>query len=604
MESLEMWHAEQHFAPIETATLTELSDRANAVADIARMARYSTASGEPCSELEPSSPTRWTAGLDLISGQPMLVPYEAVHCDGSLPLHPTEGVFMRGSNGLASGNCHTEAVLHGLYEVVEREHLRQGFDGVDEDDVFGGVRFSDPRRIDASSIDDPELRGVLDRFEAAGIDVGLFDATGSCGLPTVMAVTHVNEASELAHLNTVPSAFGSGTHLSRVIAVSRALTEAAQDRATVIAGSRDDIPREVYTDWSWESEQTRRLLETPPTVHFGDLPSWSFEDLRDDLDTAVSQVHAAGFKQIIACDLSLDSEQSNEFLGAGATSAAAVVKIVVPGARIDEPEPPAPSPLPAAPAGLPGGYASDLDLDAVASTGIAVFAGPTLPGDLGRDLLKAAWLPPAECGDVWRVVRAGARIVVLIDGRYASVPAPWHKEIHWALANGVRVIGAASMGALRAAEMHPFGMVGVGQVFTMYLTGAITADDEVAIAHGDASTDWTQLNDTLVDCRIIADAAAGAGVITAEQAAAVVADLKSAFYPHRRLRESARRVLGEVAGDQLFNFSRTLPRPKQRDALLALAVAANRAPASVAPRFADTSAWGLVMRTEADWPER
>ncbi len=604
MESLEMWHAEQHFAPVITATLTELLERGETVADLARIGRYSTESGEPCNELDPSSPTRWTAGLELISGKHVLVPYEAVHCDGSLPLHPTEGVFLRGSNGLASGNCRTEAVLHGLYELVEREHLRQGFDGVDEDDVFGGVRFSAPRRIDAASIDDPVLRDVLGRFEAAGIDVGLFDATGSCGLPTVMAVTHVKESSELAHLNTVPSGFGSGTHLSRVIAIARAVTEAAQDRATVIAGSRDDIPRELYTDWAWESEQTRKLLEAPSTVQFTDLPNWSFDDLRDDLATAVAQVRAAGFDQIIACDMSLSPEQATEFLGDGATSAAAVVKMVVPGTRIDELEPPAPSPLPVVPAGVPGGDASGLDLDAVARTGIAVFAGPTLPGDLGRDLIEAAWLPPAECGDVWRVVRAGARTVVLIDGRYASVPAPWHKEIHWAMANGVEVIGASSMGALRAAEMHPFGMVGVGQVFTMYLNGAITADDEVAIAHGDASTDWMQLNDTLVDCRIITDAAAAAGVITADEAAAVVADLKSTFYPHRRLRESARRLLGDIAGEALFEYSRAMPRPKQSDALLALALAADGASASPTPPFADSSAWGLVMRTEEEWPER
>ena len=62
----------------------------------------------------------------------------------------------------------------------------------------------------------------------------------------------------------------------------------------------------------------------------------------------------------------------------------------------------------------------------------------------------------------------------------------WHKEILWALARGVHVFGAASMGALRAAELHAFGMVGVGRIFAAYRDGELEADDEVAVLHGPA----------------------------------------------------------------------------------------------------------------------
>ena len=48
------------------------------------------------------------------------------------------------------------------------------------------------------------------------------------------------------------------------------------------------------------------------------------------------------------------------------------------------------------------------------------------------------------------------------------------------MAAGTQVFGAASMGALRAAELAPFGMIGVGAIFAAYRDGRLTGDDEVA----------------------------------------------------------------------------------------------------------------------------
>ncbi|WP_197093370.1 TfuA-like protein [Nonomuraea sp. SBT364] len=60
------------------------------------------------------------------------------------------------------------------------------------------------------------------------------------------------------------------------------------------------------------------------------------------------------------------------------------------------------------------------------------------------------------------------------------------KEILHLPANGVTVIGCSSLGALRAAELHPQGMTGSGQVFAMYRDGVADGDDEVAVAHDEA----------------------------------------------------------------------------------------------------------------------
>ena len=104
-------------------------------------------------------------------------------------------------------------------------------------------------------------------------------------------------------------------------------------------------------------------------------------------------------------------------------------------------------------------------------------------------LADATVLPPARQGDIYRAVRHYApRAIGLIDGAFAEVRAVWHREILWALSQGVHVFGAASMGALRAVELAPFGMRGVGAVYQAYQTGVwpgfdelFEDDDEVAV---------------------------------------------------------------------------------------------------------------------------
>jgi hypothetical protein len=90
-----------------------------------------------------------------------------------------------------------------------------------------------------------------------------------------------------------------------------------------------------------------------------------------------------------------------------------------------------------------------------------VFAGPTIPADEIRAIVDAVCLPPVAHGDVYRVSLERPRAIGIIDGYFERQPAVWHKEILWALNEGIHVFGSASMGALRAAELAPFGMVGV-----------------------------------------------------------------------------------------------------------------------------------------------
>ncbi len=588
MESLEGWHSELHQVEVIEASVAQLRAASAPLVEVERIERYENI------DLDLEAPMRFVAGYELISKSARLVPYEIVHGDYSLPYHPTEGVFQCGSNGLASGNVLSEAVVHALYELIERESLRTGAYDCHDPGMFG-VSSSGARRIDLSSVDDSIVNAQLMAFETAGIDVAVVDCTTDLGVPSVVAMAHVSREAELRDnvINPMPFMAGAGTHLSRAIAISRALTEAAQDRAIVTAGSRDDLPRPIYTDWTGPSEFVKMVLDAPAPVSFLDMPDRANVDLCDDLADTTASVAAQGFNEIVVIDLSLQDEDSPM----------SAVQVVVPGMRLMDPAGPPPRPMPDVATDEPDGSVEGLDLDSLRRTGIAVFCGPTLPADLGRNLVDAAWLPPAECGDIWRAVRAGAHTIVLIDGRYSTVPAPWHKEILWALAQGVRVIGAASMGAMRSAELSRYGMVGVGEVFAMYTSGVIDGDDEVAIVHASAEDGYRQLSDALVDVRVLVAQAVEHGVVSPDQAALVVAAVRADFYPSRSLNKGCA-VLDEPFCSALRAFvAPPRMRQKQADAIAALE-AVSRTPPPEAPAFVDTWIWGLLVRNESSWPER
>ena len=136
---------------------------------------------------------------------------------------------------------------------------------------------------------------------------------------------------------------------------------------------------------------------------------------------------------------------------------------------------------------------------------VVVFAGPCLPlrpdGEWRRLLECVQVRPPAQRGDMLAALVDRPRTLVLLDGYYYSKPAVSHKEILYALDAGVRVVGASSMGALRAAEMEPFGMIGVGEVFEDYRDGTLEGDDEVAILHLPESYGYQALTVALVELR-------------------------------------------------------------------------------------------------------
>jgi len=176
-----------------------------------------------------------------------------------------------------------------------------------------------------------------------------------------------------------------------------------------------------------------------------------------------------------------------------------------------------------------------------------VFVGPTVrAGDLPRDP-DLAVLPPAAQGDVYRVAQSRPRAIGIVDGYFEGVLPVWHKEILWAMAEGIHVFGSASMGALRAAELYPFGMQGVGRIFEAYRDHELEDDDEVAVIHGPPDTGYIALSEAMVNIRATLSAAAAAGVVDPATGEALVGIAKGLFYHDR----SYRRVLEQAAAQAL-----------------------------------------------------
>jgi hypothetical protein len=238
---------------------------------------------------------------------------------------------------------------------------------------------------------------------------------------------------------------------------------------------------------------------------------------------------------------------------------------------------------------------------------VIVFLGPTLALADARHELDASYLGPVAQGDVLRAVETRPWAIAIIDGYFARVPAVWHKEILWALTQGVRVFGASSMGALRAAELEPFGMVGVGQVFAGFRSGAYEDDDEVTISHGDADAGFRPLSDAMVDLRATLERAVAEHVIAAPLGADLIARAKALHYTERSypavLAAAARAGLPP---EPLARLRAWLPdhrvQQKRQDALELLRTlrrlveAGSLAPFEPSFRFEHTDAWEQLSR--------
>lgn len=171
---------------------------------------------------------------------------------------------------------------------------------------------------------------------------------------------------------------------------------------------------------------------------------------------------------------------------------------------------------------------------------IIIFTGPSLAPPEAKQLLPHALiLPPVQCGDIVRALRLQPKIIGIIDGYFERTAAVWHKEILFALSQGVAVLGASSMGALRAAELNAYGMMGIGKVFNLYHSGEIIDDDEVTLVH-DAY--FNTSNTPMVNVRITLEALFKRRLIDKDTHQQLLQTTKSMPYTERNVFKAAEKL--------------------------------------------------------------
>jgi len=161
-----------------------------------------------------------------------------------------------------------------------------------------------------------------------------------------------------------------------------------------------------------------------------------------------------------------------------------------------------------------------------------VFLGPSLPRDEARELLDADYRPPVRRGDL-PMLDSRVTAVGIVDGVFDQTLAVSPAEVRELLGRGIRVVGAGSMGALRAVELAPLGMKGIGTVYAWYAAGRIQADDEVALTFTEG--DFQACSIPLVTLRYAMEQAVSADLIPPNDARTIVAVARAMRYPERTL---------------------------------------------------------------------
>ena len=201
-----------------------------------------------------------------------------------------------------------------------------------------------------------------------------------------------------------------------------------------------------------------------------------------------------------------------------------------------------------------------------------IFAGPSLPPAARRaDTPDIEWRPPVQQGDVARAAQTAPDVIGIVDGYFEIVPTVWHKEILWAMAQGIPVFGAASIGALRAAELDVFGMRGIGRIYEAFRDGILEDDDEVAVLHGPEELGYPPLTEAMVNMRASFDEAMRIGVLVPDVAAQLTEIAKSLFYKERTWDAVLQRAAASgLSATPLADFAAWLPfnriDQKRRDA--------------------------------------
>ena len=286
MEAIEIWHAERILTPLHYASISDLEQAGHVLVSVDLLP------ATPAGAVPRNVRMHWITAQDLISGTEKLVPYEMVHADYTHPVAHEAGYFAASTNGLASGNHRLEAICHAVCEVVERDALS----------VWNHLSQTDQAttQIDPNSLKDAALDATVHRFLEAGLEVRIWDITTDTQIPSYLCLV-LDRQADGAH-----PGLGSGSHPNPVIAMHRALNEAAQTRLNYISGAREDLCDAEY-DVAGLMERTAYFEGLPtakgPLRQFDKTTGLRAQTLEETLEGLISRLQAAGILEIAVADL-------------------------------------------------------------------------------------------------------------------------------------------------------------------------------------------------------------------------------------------------------------------------------------------------------------
>ena len=236
----------------------------------------------------------WIEAEEIISESPILVPANAVFHPyiPNREIKPTAMAMFKGNtNGLASGNVIEEAVLHGIFEVVERDAWS----------IFELTK-RNKKQIDLDTIENDTVRELVEKFTSQGIKIKLMDITADLKIPTIVASADDTVLKDAALLT-----LGVGTHLNPEIAAIRALSEVAQSRATQIHGTREDTVRADFMRKAGYENMKRTnkdyFVEEDEKINLSDIENKITGSIKKDIEVSIEEVQKAGLDKVIYYDL-------------------------------------------------------------------------------------------------------------------------------------------------------------------------------------------------------------------------------------------------------------------------------------------------------------
>jgi len=276
MEGLERYSAEMHDRETIVASYGQISEEMTVLCpDDLILPRGS----------DPHEPVPWISSYDIMNEEEMMIPAHSV-------FHPVPRAMGRlirtNTNGIASGNTREEAVFHGLCEIIERDAWSLAEAANNGGPVITGIT-------------NPVITDLIRKFTDAGVEITLRDISSDIGLPTVAAV-----ADDVMLRDPTLLCIGMGTHAVPEIAVLRALTEAAQSRATQIHGAREDT-REGHIKKQIGYERTKRLnrkwFENGREIDITGMYAFRSDDFLDDISYTLDELKRCGMERVCITDL-------------------------------------------------------------------------------------------------------------------------------------------------------------------------------------------------------------------------------------------------------------------------------------------------------------